>query len=1269
MESNIEQLERRYQTLLNDYQSGRLDEAAFVAEVDQLQFQDEWGRYWMIGTQSGDWHYYDGQTWHQADPRDADKLPIMDEQGRYWQKGTKSGEWYYFDAAANEWVKPSQNEPAGPAAAPAASYTPPQSYTPQPQQTYGQAYDSGPVQASAAPDAGQFGTELFQDDEGRYWAVGAKSGQWYFYDDNGWHPADEFQGGAGQSQPYQPYPTQHPQQPAQQYPSQTSQFAAQGYAPQPQQPYTPAAGQAQQQAGQMYAAPTGPAQSPTDTGQMPSPPPGAGGQSGSWFYFDGEQWLQYSSGEPAADTPPDPGLILEQDSEPAKKEETEKAEPKEETTPIVAEFIEEDEPPAEVVDVEVITVFEPEPEPSDTPAPQAQSEPVTSVSPEPEPFTPTPTSASSLSDDQVVPRRTRISPTEDVKRDKAPGAAAAGAVAGAAAASQATPRTPTDPNRPVTPRRRSSAPHEPTIIIPTGSTTTPASSARASRASSPTAPIPQAKRRRARENTLPMEPVSKTDPSKPVPSTTHRQVTQAMPAITTAGAATAAGAAPASASQQTAKQPTGTQPAASPAPNKKDQTEKSGYTLGEILRAFPSTMWTFAGGIIVLIIFAVIFIGAMSLFSGSDDAGGVAVVLSPTPTLNAGPPDSTPTPGPTPTGEAGPVFTPTPVSEATFSSSDLDITLEYPENWQTADNAQVAIFSPSAGKLDPDTIKETGMRIGKSAEEDASISDLLAETLSLFPLDAETLNEGTISIASQTWTSTQIRFEDENLDGEGIATLAVTNKDGDGYYLIAVSSADEWNSVQPTFQGMINSFRFGAETVVAEAATPESTQKSSTKTTSGADEEADEDEESSSASEDEESDETTPTPAPTKKPTPTPLANATPLVYAIKSGDTLLGIAAKFGVDADLLASENGIDDPDGLQIGQELTIPFTAEELAAYNGTGGGSVASASDEDDETAEDDEQASSETDATSADEEAAAADAPAEADEATEEEATEAAPVSGRIVYPAFNPGPGVYDVWMVDLATGEQTPIAGTASQPAFNKDGTLLAYRSWDRGTRGIFFRDFVGGRGGIVTKFVEDALPTWSPDGYSFAFSSRKEGDRVPRIYIGNQQGENPFSVGFQGEYASTFPDGKLVVKGCTPSGDCGLFTMGPRGGGEKKISGESSDTAPAVSPDGTKIAIMSRDRGGNNWEIWLMNADGTNPQRLTENNNNDGLPTWSPDGQSIAFVSDRGGTWGVWVMNTDGSNQRKLFDMKGSPDGKVLYDEFNSRGWLEERISWAP
>jgi TolB protein len=557
-------------------------------------------------------------------------------------------------------------------------------------------------------------------------------------------------------------------------------------------------------------------------------------------------------------------------------------------------------------------------------------------------------------------------------------------------------------------------------------------------------------------------------------------------------------------------------------------------------------------------------------------------------------------------------------------------------------------------------MEDTSIRIGLPADEDASISDLLTDALAEFPTEVETLNEGTISIASQTWTSTQIRFEDENLGGQGIATIAVTNKDGQGYYLIAVAPAEAWNLVQPLFQAMINSFKFGAEETVAQAPT-----KTTLQSTRAMTPEEDETKEGDETEESETQAEADSISTPTPKATPTPKQTATPLVYRVKSGDTLLGIAVKFGVDMELLAQENGIESPESLQVDQELTIPFTAEELAAYNaGISGDSVATDNEAQNETG------TSETSSTEA--ETAAAEAPAAPQPAAKEEAPAqpaAAPVSGRIVYPAFNPNVNSYDIWMVDLATGEQTPIAGNASQPAFNRDGTLLAYRSWELSTRGIFFRDFVGGRGGMVTRFVEDGLPAWAPDGYSFAFASRKEGDRVPRIYIGNQLGEDTFSVGFQGEYADTFPDGRLVVKGCTPTGDCGMFVIGSRGGSETKISGEPADTAPAVSPDGGRVAFMSSGRGASNWEIWVMNANGSNAKRLTENGNNDGLPAWSPDGKSIAYVSDQGGAWAVWVMNADGSNQRKLFSMKGSPDGKVLHDEPNSRGWLEERISWAP
>lgn len=90
--------------------------------------------------------------------------------------------------------------------------------------------------------------------------------------------------------------------------------------------------------------------------------------------------------------------------------------------------------------------------------------------------------------------------------------------------------------------------------------------------------------------------------------------------------------------------------------------------------------------------------------------------------------------------------------------------------------------------------------------------------------------------------------------------------------------------------------------------------------------------------------------------------------------------------------------------------------------------------------------------------------------------------------------------------------------------------------------------------------------------------------------------------------------------------------------------------------------------NWEIYISDADGSNVVRLTEDPAEDGLPTWSPDGEAIAFVSRRGGNWAIWAMAPDGSDLQKLFDIEGSPDGMVGTDTYASRGWAEERISWA-
>ena len=106
-------------------------------------------------------------------------------------------------------------------------------------------------------------------------------------------------------------------------------------------------------------------------------------------------------------------------------------------------------------------------------------------------------------------------------------------------------------------------------------------------------------------------------------------------------------------------------------------------------------------------------------------------------------------------------------------------------------------------------------------------------------------------------------------------------------------------------------------------------------------------------------------------------------------------------------------------------------------------------------------------------------------------------------------------------------------------------------------------------------------------------------------------------------------------------------------------SKDCHPAPSTDGRYIAFSSERVGW--WKVWSMEADGKNIRQLTDGSVAEFYPSWSPDGTRIAFASGRGGSTQIWTMKPDGSDRIQLTPSSSdsgnnnfptwSPDGKRI------------------
>lgn len=281
---------------------------------------------------------------------------------------------------------------------------------------------------------------------------------------------------------------------------------------------------------------------------------------------------------------------------------------------------------------------------------------------------------------------------------------------------------------------------------------------------------------------------------------------------------------------------------------------------------------------------------------------------------------------------------------------------------------------------------------------------------------------------------------------------------------------------------------------------------------------------------------------------------------------------------------------------------------------------------------------------------------------------------GKLAVPVFDERRKTYNVWLVNADGSDLRLVVEQASSPALSRDGAMLAYRRWKVDDRGIVVANVDGSNPWRITEKLEDVLPSFSPDRTKVAFSTYRWGDRKSRLYYAWSDEQNRVAWewgagGIFGEDPYWAADGRIFFRVTRPERSSEeLWSMDGRTGENRTLLHIApSIRAPAISPDQRTVAYMAFTRG--NWDLYTFDLLDRTVTRLTDDPAEDGLPAFSPNGEYIAFVSNRGGAWALWRMNADGSNVRQIVALPGPVDGRVEFEpDYLNNGWLEEQISWS-
>jgi len=231
------------------------------------------------------------------------------------------------------------------------------------------------------------------------------------------------------------------------------------------------------------------------------------------------------------------------------------------------------------------------------------------------------------------------------------------------------------------------------------------------------------------------------------------------------------------------------------------------------------------------------------------------------------------------------------------------------------------------------------------------------------------------------------------------------------------------------------------------------------------------------------------------------------------------------------------------------------------------------------------------------------------------------------------------------LASEPEIIVRVTNAYPCWSPSGSRICYESTADGDFDVYVVDLEKGtRHKLTDSPGRDGTPVWSPDGTRIAFMSDRDGHR--QVYTMNADGSDQRNLShneFVEEHPFWSADGKRILfvsNRDTAAENLDIWSMAVDGSDARRIAATPQvETYASWSPDGSRI-VCRRMLSEDDWAVIVMNADGTQAHDIAPSPGVDAWPVWTPDGKQIVFASDRAGkSCDLWIVDADGGEPRRL------------------------------